>query len=131
MLDRSEAGYTIIEALVAFALLTASLAAVYALISDGARGTIRAVFAAEAAMATSSELDLLRATQKLPHLGVERSVDGSLLRSRVDVIERTGGGGPNAAFLTKVRVTISKPDPSGDLQFSVDAWVPVQAGGAT
>ena len=102
----SERGFTLVEALVAFAILAVVLVAFYEAMSTGFRTFDKAAQIEEAVLAAQSQLDLIVASRRLP-AAREGAIDGSNLRWRLDVRVPRAPEGPSPSQLAVLRLSVS------------------------
>jgi len=81
----SERGFTLIEALIAFAILAVTLVALYEVMGTSLKGFDRAAETDEALMIAQSQLDRLTATKTLPAVALEGAIDGTPFRWRATI----------------------------------------------
>lgn len=94
-----ERGFTIMESLVALAVLAVVVVALYEAIGTGFRTFDRATEAEEAVLVAQSQLDDIIAARRLPQMR-EGRVDGTRFAWRVDVVER-------AAQLVRLKLAVT------------------------
>jgi type II secretion system protein I len=82
---RSERGFTLIEALIAFAILAVVLVALYEVMGTSLKGFDRAAEADEALMIAQSQLDRLAATKTPPAGPLQGAIDGTPFRWRATI----------------------------------------------
>ncbi len=83
---RSERGFTLIEALIAFAILAVVLVALYEVMGTSLKGFDRAAETDEALMIAQSELDRLSAMKVLPAEALQGTIEGTPFRWRATVV---------------------------------------------
>lgn len=96
-----ERGFTIMESLVALAVLAVTLVALYEAIGTGFRTFDRAAEAEEAVLAAQSLMDRIVARRQVAELR-DAKIEGTRFRWRVDVVKR-------AARLVTFKVTVMWP----------------------
>jgi type II secretion system protein I len=77
---RGERGFTLIEALIAFAILAVVLVALYEVMGTSLKGFDRAAETDEALMIAQSQLDRLTATKTPPTEPLQGAIDGTPFR---------------------------------------------------
>ncbi|MDZ4867789.1 MAG: type II secretion system protein [Alphaproteobacteria bacterium] len=83
---KSERGFTLIEALIAFAILAVVLVALYEVMGTSLKGFDRAAETDRALMIAQSELDRLSAMKALPAEALQGAVEGTPFRWRATVV---------------------------------------------
>lgn len=81
-------GFTLIEALIAFAILAVVLVALYEAMGTGLKGFDRAAHAGQALMIAQSELDRLAAMKAMP-AETQGAVGGTSFHWRIEVLPQT------------------------------------------
>lgn len=82
---RDERGFTLIEALIAFAILAVVLVALYEVMGTSLKGFDRAAEADEALMIAQSQLDRLAANKTLPEGSLQGAIGGTPFRWRATI----------------------------------------------
>jgi type II secretion system protein I len=77
-----ERGFTLIEALIAFAILAVVVVALYEAMGTGLRGFDRAAESDEALLIAQSEFDRIAATKTMPAEGLGGAIEGTGFRWR-------------------------------------------------
>jgi len=108
---RGERGFTLIEALVAFAILAVVLVALYEAMGTGLRAFDRAAGVDDALLVAQSELDSLAALKTLPTERMSGAVEGTTIRWRAERVD-DGAAEPerlraSPLRLQKMRLTVS------------------------
>lgn len=83
---KGERGFTLIEALIAFAILAVVLVALYEVMGTSLKGFDRAAETDQALMIAQSELDRLSAIKTLPAEALQGAVEGTPFRWRATVV---------------------------------------------
>lgn len=99
-------GFTLVEALVAFAILAVALVTFYEAMGTGFRTFDKAAQIGEAVLAAQSELDLITAMRRLPSAR-EGMIDGTNLHWRLDVRTPRAPEGPSPSQLAVLRLSVS------------------------
>ncbi|MFM9862880.1 MAG: prepilin-type N-terminal cleavage/methylation domain-containing protein [Micropepsaceae bacterium] len=100
-------GFTIIESLVALAVLAITVVALYEAIGTGFRTFDRAAEVEEAVLIAQSELDRIVALRRLPDV-LQGTVEDTSFRWRLDV-----ASGAKAQQLVSLKLTVTWPGRSG------------------
>jgi general secretion pathway protein I len=111
---RGERGFTLIEALIAFAILAVVTVALYEAMGTGLRGFDRAAENDEALLIAQSEFDRLAATSTMPSEGMEGAIEGTPFRWRAVPVPETQAEPEHLRMsplrLQRVRVIVSWRD---------------------
>lgn len=83
---KGERGFTLVEALIAFAILAVVLVALYEVMGTSLKGFDRAAETDQALMIAQSELDRLGAMQTLPTEALRGVIEGSPFRWRAVLV---------------------------------------------
>jgi type II secretion system protein I len=83
---RNERGFTLIEALIAFAILAVVLVALYEVMGTSLKGFDRAAETDQALMIAQSELDRLSAMKALPADALQGAIEGTPFRWRATIV---------------------------------------------
>ena len=90
-------GFTLIEALVAFAILATMLVALYGALGTSLQGLSKSARYEEAVLAAEARLAELTATRALPQL-LDGAIEGSAFKWHIDVIPDDGPEPPERAI---------------------------------
>jgi type II secretory pathway pseudopilin PulG len=122
-------GFTLIEGLAAFAILTAVLGQLLAGVSGAARNESRADFLERAARQGTSQLESLGADGSMPLGSFDGRYDDGLLWRLVvqpaDAIASQGGGPKTTSYA--IKLMINRPDGEGGLTLTTVKIVSVGA----
>lgn len=99
-------GFTVVEALVAFAILAVVLVAFYEAMGTGFRTFEKAAAIEEAVLAAQSQLDVIVAARRLPDAR-EGTIAGTNLRWRLDVRKPRAPDGPSSRQLAVLRLNVT------------------------
>lgn len=131
---KGERGFTLVETLIAFAILAVTLVALYEAMGTSLSGFARASRFDEAVLIAESRLTELAALPTLPDAAFEGAVEGTRYRWRVEQIPDTTPEPPELASSPlrpqKVKLTISWQDNGARRQIAVEQvlLVPRQSG---
>lgn len=119
---KGERGFTLVEALVAFAILAVVIVALYESMGTGVSGLARAGRFDEAVLIAESRLAELEATKTLP--AVENAVEGTEYRWRVEPIADETPEPPELAASTlkaqKIRLIVTWQDRGAKREIAVE-----------
>lgn len=126
-----EHGFTLVEALVAFAILAVVLVALYEAMGTSLSGFNRAAEADEALLVAQSEFDRLTAMKTLPAV-LQGAVEGTPFRWRATVVPDAQREPEHLRVsplrLTTLRLVVAWRGGNGDRQIAVEKTVLVQRG---
>ena len=107
----NERGFTLVEALVAFAILATVLVALYEAMGTSLKGLDRSGRVDEAVLIAESRLDELKARKTLPESPLEGAVEGTAYRWRVEPVAEAAPEAPELAVsplrLRKVKLVVT------------------------
>jgi len=83
---RDQRGFTLIEALIAFAILAVVLVSLYEVMGTSLKGFDRAAETDEALMIAQSQLDRLTAMKTLPANALQGTIEGTPFRWRATIV---------------------------------------------
>lgn len=123
-----ERGFTLIETLVAFAILAVTLTALYASLGTGMRALERAGNAEDAALLAQSKLEEVRIARTLPDEAVSAMFDGTPYRwTLMPVTEPPDPNAPTAAVVPRhLRLSIAWQEDGRTRHLDVDTIVLVR-----
>ena len=99
-------GFTLVEALIAFAILAVVLVAFYEAMGTGFRTFEKSAQIGEAVLAAQSQLDLIVAARRLPEAR-EGTIEGTQLHWRLDVRTPRAPEGPSPRQLAMLRLNVT------------------------
>lgn len=127
-----ERGFTLVEALVAFAILAVVLVALYEAMGTSLNGFNRAAQADEALLVAQSELDRLTAMKTLPAEALQGAVEGTPFRWRASVVADAQREPEHLRVsplrLATLRLVVSWRSGSRDREIAIEKTVLVQRG---
>lgn len=103
---RSEGGFTILEALAAFAILAVFLGLFYEVLGSSARRIERAQLSVQAALIADSQIDLLRARQSEPEWNKWVSLPGGRFTIAYIPVELDGAQDGGLMKLVRLRAVV-------------------------
>ena len=125
-----ERGFTLIEALVAFAILAATLVALYEAMGTGLKGIDRSAQVDKAVLVAESKLDELKALKVLPRAALEGAVEHTPYRWHVEAVADEMPETPELAAspvrLQKIKLTVTWRDGAVSRQVAIERLLLLQ-----